>query len=129
MADQAVSPGPPTHKLNKDSVSLNLFVGIFRLENPNLLDVVFDKHIAWVAEREAEGRIFLGGPLTPQGGEDEATGLTVYQADSLAEADVLAQADPFVSEGVMSVQVRPWTVVGGSISFALRLSNSSVVIR
>lgn len=52
----------------------------------------------------------------------------MFRTGSLDEADALARTDPFVVEGVNSVQVLPWTVAGGSLNIALRLSNGGIVI-
>ena len=119
----------PAHDLGSKPVSLKLFVALYRTENPGRLQTIFAKHLAWAAEQEGTGRIFLTGPLSSHDNEKGASELTVLRADSLDEADALARTDPFVIKGVNSVQVLPWTVAGWSLNIALRLSNSGIVIR
>ena len=120
---------PPAADAGAKPVSLDLFVGLYRTENPERLQATFARHLAWAIEQEAAGRIFMTGPLKSDDEEKGPSGLTVFRVASLDEADALARTDPFVSEGVNSVQVLPWTVAGGSLNIALRLSNSGIVIR
>ena len=119
-------PSPPD--AGSRPVSLDLFVGLYQTEHPDRLQTTFARHLAWATEQEAAGRIFLTGPLAPPDEEKGASGLTVFRVGSLDEADALARTDPFVTEGVNSVQVLPWTVAGGSLNIALRLSNSGIVV-
>lgn len=129
MSDaETFPPPPPARDAGSKPVSLDLFVGLYRTENPERLQTIFARHLAWATEQEAAGRIFLTGPLASHDKEKGASGLTVFRVGSLDEADALARTDPFVIEGVNSVQVLPWTVAGGSLNIALRLSNSDIVI-
>ena len=128
MSD-AETPSPaPERDAGSKAVSLDLFVGLYRTENPDRRQATFAKHLAWATEQEAAGRIFLTGPLAPRDEEKGVSGLTVFRVGSLDEADALARTDPFVADGVNSVRVLPWKVAGGSLNIALRLSNSSIVI-
>lgn len=129
MSDAGTPSPPPARGAGSKPVSLDLFVGLYRTEHPERLQTTSARHLAWATEQEAAGRIFLTGPLAPQDKEKGASGLTVFRVASLEEADALARTDPFVIEGVNSVQVLPWTVAGGSLNIALRLSNSGIVIR
>ena len=110
-------------------VSLNLFAAFYRAEHPERLQASFAEHLRWATEQEAAGRIFLTGPLMPLEKGDGLSGLTLFRAGSLDEADALARTDPFITDGVNSVEMQPWRVAGGSFNFAMRLSNSSIVIR
>lgn len=125
----AETPSPsPARDAGTKPVSLDLFVGLYRTENFERLQPTFARHLAWATEQEAAGRIFLTGPLMPQDKENGASGLTLFRVGSLDEADALARTDPFVIEGVNSVQVLPWKVAGGSLNIGLRLSNSGIAI-
>ena len=119
---------PPAYDADPGLVSLHLFVGLYRTEKPEGVKTLFPGHLAWATEQEAAGRIFLTGPLVSHDA-DGPSGLTVFRADSLDEADALARTDPFVVEGVNSVRLLPWTVAGGSMTIALRLSTGAVAVR
>ena len=128
MSDAKTPSPPPPRDTSSKPVSLDLFIGLYRSEHPERLQTTFAKHLAWATEQEAAGRIFLTGPITSHG-EEGASGLTLFRVGSLAEADALARTDPFIIEGVNSVQVLPWKVAGGSMTISLQLSNSGIVIR
>ncbi len=128
MSDTGATSLPQAYGTGPSPVSLDLFVGLYRTEHPERFQASFAKHLAWATEQEAAGRIFLTGPI-PSHGEERTSGLTLFRVGSLAEADTLARTDPFVIEGVNSVQMLPWKVAGGAMTVSLRLSNSSIVIR
>ena len=60
-------------------------------------------HEAYIRQRFDEGRLLLVGPCI-----DFAYGLAVFEADSDEEAQAWANADPFVTGGLMTVEVHPW---------------------
>lgn len=93
------------------------------------MDAVFPTHLAWITEHEARGQVFLTGPLEATKVPGALSGLTVYRLGSLEEAQDMAASDPFVREGVMSVEVTPWQVVGGAIVLRLRLSQDESTLR
>lgn len=59
-----------------------------------------DDHLAWLLKLEADGTVFLSGPLT--GGPDAGpgSGITVLRAGSAEEACAIAGDDPFVRTGL-----------------------------
>ena len=125
MSDAKTSPA---RDAGSKPVSLDLFVSLYRTEHPDRFQPTFARHLAWATEQEAAGRIFLTGPLTSQDEGKGPSGLTVFRVGSLDEADALARTDPFVTDGVNSVQVLPWKVAGGSLTIALRPSDSACAI-
>jgi len=66
------------------------------------------EHFAFLRRRAAAGELVAAGPLADVRGQ----GMTVLDVASLTEATRLATEDDLaVVNGVLSVQVRPWTVV------------------
>lgn len=66
------------------------------------------EHYAFLQRRAADGTLIAAGPLADQDG----AGATVLAAESLAEAERLAtHDDQAVMRGVLTVRVRPWTVM------------------
>jgi uncharacterized protein len=64
-------------------------------------------HIAMVRERLADGRLIMAGAL---GDDPPHGGLLVFE--ERADAEAFAQADPYVTGGlVQSWRVEPWQVV------------------
>lgn len=84
-------------------------------------------HLAYQAEREADGTLFLAGPMSDlSGAEMEGLGLIVYRAASLEAATALAAADPMHHAGARSFTIRRWLVNEGALSLTLKLSAQSV---
>lgn len=72
--------------------------------------------LAWAAAER--GDLLLGGAVA----EPVDTALLLFQGDSPAAAEAFAQADPYVSAGLVKRwRVRPWqTVVGEGASNPVR---------
>ncbi len=67
------------------------------------------EHLALAQQAHREGRLILTGAFDPPDGA-----LLVFRAESAAEVEAFARADPYVRNGlVTSWRVRPWTVVVG----------------
>lgn len=66
-----------------------------------------EAHLTRIETLDAEGRVVLAGPLT-----DHAGSLIVIEADSLADAQALAEEDPYTVHGVFErVEVHPFLQV------------------
>lgn len=71
------------------------------------------EHFAFLQRRQSDGTLIAAGPLADADGE----GMTVLSAGSLEEARRLAELeDRSVADGVLTVTVRPWTVVMAPIA-------------
>jgi len=67
-------------------------------------------HLAMVREAHARGELMLAGAL----GDPPDGALLVFHGDSAEPAERFAQADPYVTSGLVTRwRVRPWTVVVG----------------
>jgi uncharacterized protein YciI len=80
-----------------------------------------DDHIAWLLKLEADGVVFLSGPLTSGPGVAPGAGVTVLRADSAADAAAIAAADPFVLAGLRTFEVFGWRVNEGAVAVQLSL--------
>ena len=91
-----------------------------------LLEILGD-HLAYQEKLEAEGILFVAGPLADkEGAEWSGEGLIVYAAESLAKAREIAEADPMHSTGRREFTIRPWLLNEGGLNLQLRLSKKSV---
>ncbi len=97
------------------------------LSTPNpstaLADIraLVDEHVAWLLKLEAEGTVFLSGPLVSGPGTGPGSGVTVLRAASADHAEAIAATDPFVAHGLRTFQVFAWRVNEGAISIQLSL--------
>jgi uncharacterized protein YciI len=93
------------------------------LEETTTADIerVAGEHIEWLLKLEADGLVFLSGPLTSGPGVAPGSGITVLRAGSAAEAAKIAAADPFVTAGLRTFEVFGWRVNEGSVRIDLSL--------
>ncbi|MEP3346358.1 MAG: YciI family protein [Litoreibacter sp.] len=84
-------------------------------------------HLAYQAQLEAQGKLAFAGPMSDETGEHmQGMGLIIYRADSLEEAQALAQADPMHKSGARSFQMRRWMINEGSLNLSVGLSTKTV---
>ena len=61
------------------------------------------QHVDFLTEKEKEGKIFARGRFN-----DNSGGLVVYVAESLEEAQKIAQSDPYAVSGARSLEIHEW---------------------
>ncbi|SDE64206.1 YciI family protein [Ruegeria marina] len=85
------------------------------------------EHLAFQADLEARGALFLAGPISDETGElMQGIGLIIYRAASFDEARKLAEADPMHVKGARSFVLRRWLINEGSLSLSVSLSAQNV---
>ncbi len=95
--------------------------------DPETVKATLPDHLAYQAELEAKGALFLAGPVSDETGElMQAMGLIIYRAASLEEARALAEADPMHKAGARSFVLRRWMINEGAITMSVGLSAQSV---
>lgn len=97
--------------------------------SPEAMKALLPDHLAYQAKLEAEGKLFLAGPMSDETGEEMAgIGHIIYRAGSLDEARNLAAADPMHANGGRTFTVRRWLVNEGSLNLHVGLSTGQVSI-
>lgn len=66
---------------------------------------VIARHVEHLARLDQQNKLVLCGPFA-----DHPSGLVVVRAKDKAEAEQIAEADPFVQERVRSFEVRIWQI-------------------
>ncbi|WP_332694771.1 YciI family protein [Halalkalibacter lacteus] len=79
------------------------FAAILYMEKPELNATYRPQHLEFLEGLEKEGKIFAKGPFI-----DGEGGLVIYKADSYEEAKILAEKDPYIVQGVRSLQLHEW---------------------
>jgi uncharacterized protein YciI len=74
------------------------------------------QHLGHLAAMRESGKLKVAGPLADQP-DDSWRGVCLYQVGTLAEARRLAELDPAVRAGAMSVQVMSWYTTKGAMCF------------
>jgi uncharacterized protein YciI len=71
-----------------------------------------DAHMAHLADLHEQGHLLAAGPLS----DEKFRGLSILRVD-VEEARRLREGDPAVQAGRYSVEVMPWMVPAGAMSF------------
>jgi uncharacterized protein YciI len=95
---------------------------------PEQIGAVLPEHLDYMIGLEKKGALFASGPLTSTDGKMAGDGLTIVRAASIDEAHAIASADPFVKNKLRAFEVREWTVMEGSLSIKVNLSDQSLEI-
>lgn len=99
------------------------------IASPEKLQEVLPRHLAYQKEIEAEGKLFLAGPVSDLTGEQmQGNGLMVYRASSFEDAKKIADNDPMHKEGAREYILKKWLVNEGSPSFTTALSGQTVIL-
>ena len=88
---------------------------------------ILPRHLAYQKKIEAEGILFLAGPLSDEAGEQmSGAGLMIYRSGSLDEARAIADADPMHQEGGRTYRIHKWLVNEGSLTLKVGFSTKGV---
>jgi uncharacterized protein YciI len=96
---------------------------------PEKLKPLLPAHLEYMIGLEKRGLLFASGPLSDGGaGPPNGAGLTILRAANAQEARALAEADPFVTNGLRTFELKEWIVMEGSIGLKINLSDQSVEV-
>jgi uncharacterized protein len=84
------------------------------------------RHLEYMIGLEKQGVLFASGPLAEADGKTRGDGLTVLRAANAEAARRIAEADPFVVNGLRSFELREWTVMEGSLGIKVNFSDQSL---
>jgi uncharacterized protein len=84
-----------------------------------------EKHVAWLLSLEADGVLFLSGPLLSGPGTSPGSGVTVIRADDQDAARAIAAADPFVQAGLRTFTLHRWRLNEGSVGVTISLGTGT----
>lgn len=73
------------------------------LEGKTIFEQPLDSHVAYLKSLYEKGIVLLAGPLEGSGG-----GLTILQLADEEEAQTLIEADPAISQGVLTYTLHRW---------------------
>lgn len=80
------------------------------------LDRLQDAHLAHLADLHAAGHLLAAGPLIGPA-DRRYRGVSIFRVDP-ERARELCDQDPMVVAGRFEVQIQPWMVPQGAVSFA-----------
>jgi len=95
---------------------------------PEKLKPLLPAHLEYMIGLEKRGLLFASGPLSDGAGPPSGAGLTILRAASAEEARALAEADPFVTNGLRTYELKEWTIMEGSLGLKVNLSDQSIEV-
>jgi uncharacterized protein len=99
-----VSTKPETHEM-KTYYMVFLKKGPNRNQDSATASKIQSQHLAYLNKMYTQGKMDLAGPSLPDG---EIRGFCVYNVATFEEAKKLAESDPAVVSGRLTVEVMPW---------------------
>ena len=116
-------------ELTRKMLRKKLFVLLSKpIVPPENLQPFLSAHLEYMIGLEKRGLVFASGPLSDGEGPPSGHGLTVLRAKNADEARALGAADPFVAHGLRSFELKEWTVMEGTLSLRVNLSDQSVEV-
>lgn len=116
-------------ELTRKMMRKKLFVLISKpAAPPEKLKPFLSAHLEYMIALEKRGLVFASGPTADPGhqGPPSGEGLTVLRARDANEAKALAEADPFFVAGLRSYELKEWTLMEGSLSLRVNLSDQTI---
>ncbi len=95
---------------------------------PEQLKPLLATHLDYMIGLERRGVLFASGPLTEPDGAPSGHGLTVLRVSDAGEARRIAQAEPFVAQGLRTFELKEWTVMEGTLGVRVNLSDQTVEV-
>jgi len=96
--------------------------------SPEKLKALLPAHLEYMISLEKRGVLFASGLLSDGKGPPSGAGLTVLRVADINEARALAEADPFVRNGLRTFEVKEWTIMEGTLGLRVNLSDQSVEV-
>jgi uncharacterized protein YciI len=95
---------------------------------PEKLKPLLPAHLQYMVSLEKRGLLFASGPVADRPGPPDGAGLTVLRVSSADEARQLAEADPFVVNGLRTFTIKEWTIMEGTLGLRVNLSDQTVEV-
>lgn len=95
---------------------------------PGKLKALLPAHLEYMIGLERRGLLFASGPLSDGAGPPSGAGLTILRVASAQEARAVADADPFVVNGLRTYELKEWTIMEGTLGLHVNLSDQSIEI-
>jgi uncharacterized protein len=96
--------------------------------SPEKLKALLPSHLEYMISLEKRGVLFASGPLADGDGPPNGAGLTILRAANAREAREVAEADPFVRNGLRTFEIKEWTIMEGTLGLRVNLSDQSVEV-
>jgi len=89
------------------------------------LHSLLKQHLLYMIDLERAGTLFASGPVFDETGAMTGDGVTIVRAASFADAQRIADEDPFVKSALRTPSVRRWVVNEGRLTISVDLSSGT----
>ena len=76
-------------------------------------DALRKGHHDFIHELDGKGILIGAGSFRDENNERHGTGMIIFQADTRAEAEAIANAEPYIKAGVRELKLTPWQRTAG----------------
>jgi uncharacterized protein len=83
-------------------------------------------HHAYLVDLERRGVLFAAGPFVDETGQRHGAGLLIIRANSRAEAEAIAFAEPYTKAGQRLMELTPWQRNEGVVNMILRFADGAL---
>ncbi len=116
-------------ELTQKMLRKKLFVLLSKpLVSPEKLKPSLPAHLEYMIALEKRGVVFASGPLSDGEGLPTGHGLTILRAKDAREARAIAEGDPFFANGLRTFELKEWTIMEGTLTVRVNLSDQSVEV-
>jgi uncharacterized protein YciI len=71
------------------------------------------RHHAFIHDLDAKGLLVGAGPFLDESGNRAGTGMIIFRAATRAEAEKIANSEPYIALGVRRLKLTPWQRTAG----------------
>lgn len=94
------------------------------------LNELLPAHLEWAVQCEKRGELFASGPFVQDGAAPGSQGsMSIVRADSVAEVQRIMSGDPFIQQGVFTIDIKKWVLMEGGFTVSVRFSDQSYLLR
>lgn len=94
------------------------------------LNQLLPAHLEWAVQCEKRGELFASGPFMQEGtAPGSQGGMSIVRADSVEEVQRILSGDPFIQQGVFTVDIKKWMLMEGGFTVSVRFSDQSYLLR
>lgn len=97
------------------------------VERDKIVEALPD-HLEYQVSLEERGIMFAAGPLFDKDDGPPRAGLIIIRAESLAEADEIAKADPMHARGLRSYTLDRWQINEGGFTLKVQFARYATTI-
>lgn len=109
----------------KSKMIMRSFFVMFRaIIDPTKAKYAALEHYRWIIGLEKEGLVFASGPLFADENAP-GVGMTVFRVGDREVAARLAAADPFITSGAATFEIKRWQINEGRISVSIDFSDQT----